>query len=180
MEEDFDKHGVEILYPEVESEDEVAANKVGSNADIEEDMEIFAGSTRWIIGPGGAKLKEIKAISGVKDIQVPPKPEDGTQQRARDLVTLTLKGTQAKIAKARELIKVIVDDWANKPKPNRDAGGQSGGWNTSEDTNGDSGAEPAEVVVEASGGWATTFAGGGDGTADAGVIDWATGDSAPW
>jgi len=90
--------------------------------------------------------------------------------QVRQYQVLTYK--QGKVAKARELIQAIVDDWANKPKPIRDGGiresSGGGGW-TKADNGGDAG---GEVEVVAAGGWAT----GGDAAVDTGSRSW---DAAP-
>jgi hypothetical protein len=74
-------------------------------------MSIFSGASGKIIGPKGAKIQEIKTTSGVKDIKMPAKNEDGTRPKARDLVELTIIGKPSAIEKARELIQEVVDEW---------------------------------------------------------------------
>jgi len=74
-------------------------------------MSVFSGATGKIIGPKGAKIQEIKRVANVKDIKMPAKSEDGTRPKARELVELTITGKPRAIAKARELIQGLVDEW---------------------------------------------------------------------
>ena len=75
-------------------------------------MSVFMGSTGKIIGPKGAKIIEIKQASKVTDIKMPPKGEDGEPRpKARSLVDITIIGKSRAIAKARELVQEVVDQW---------------------------------------------------------------------
>ncbi|KAE8446440.1 hypothetical protein EG329_012045 [Mollisiaceae sp. DMI_Dod_QoI] len=132
MWEDFDKFGNEVKY-EVESEIPrgtditYGATKNGSLEEVEDIMMVFSGATGKIIGPKGSKIHEIKDATHVVEIQMPPKNEDGSRPRARELVGVTLKGTQDNINKAKAMIQDVVDEWANAPRPPRDGGGGGGG-----------------------------------------------------
>jgi predicted RNA-binding protein YlqC (UPF0109 family) len=77
----------------------------------EEQMEVYCGSTGKIIGPKGAKIQEIRKASGVTDIKMPAKNEDGPRPKARDLVHLTIIGKGRAIKTARDLIQAVVDEW---------------------------------------------------------------------
>lgn len=77
-------------------------------------MEFFAGASGAIIGPKGAKISEIKKSTGVKDIKMPAKNEDGPRPKARDLVELTIVGKGRAVAKAREMIQAVVDEWVRR------------------------------------------------------------------
>ena len=77
-------------------------------------MQVFSGCTSKIIGAKGAVITELKKQSGVKDIQTPPREEEGEpKRRPRDLVDVTIIGKPAAIAKAKELIQEIVDKWVS-------------------------------------------------------------------
>ena len=83
-----------------------------SQEEREEKMSVFMGSTGKIIGPKGAKINEIKLASGVKDVKMPPKRDEGEPRpKARSLVEVTIIGKPRTIAKARELIQRVVDEW---------------------------------------------------------------------
>lgn len=74
-------------------------------------MEVFSGATGKIIGAKGAKIQEIKKTSGVTDIKMPAKNEDGPRPKARELVNITIIGKGRAIATARTLIQAVVDEW---------------------------------------------------------------------
>lgn len=74
-------------------------------------MEVFQGATGKIIGTRGAKIQEIKKTSGVTDIKMPAKNEDGPRPKARELVNITIIGKGRAIATARTLIQAVVDEW---------------------------------------------------------------------
>ena len=74
-------------------------------------MEVFHGATGRIIGGRGAKIQEIKKTSGVTDIKMPAKNEDGPRPKARELVNITIIGKGRAIATARTLIQAVVDEW---------------------------------------------------------------------
>jgi predicted RNA-binding protein YlqC (UPF0109 family) len=82
-----------------------------SQEEREESMEVFCGSTGKIIGPKGAKIQEIKKTSGVTDIKMPAKSEDGPRPKARDPVNITIIGKGRAIATAKSLIQAVVDEW---------------------------------------------------------------------
>jgi len=113
---DFDRNGREIYRePEPAAEEtQVAApgGKSGSGGDIEEELMVFSGCKGKIIGSQGSVIKEIRASTGVTDIVLPPRPEDGEpRQRARDLVSITLKGSHAAVEMAKQKIMDIQDAW---------------------------------------------------------------------
>lgn len=74
-------------------------------------MSVYVGSTGKIIGPKGAKIQEIKKASNVTDIKMPPKTEGGDRPKARDPVDITIIGKPRAIAKAREMIQEVVNEW---------------------------------------------------------------------
>ena len=112
MEEDFDKNGIEIYHePEPESADEAGGGGVNSNGVIEEAFQVYAGCTGAIIGPGGAKIKEIKANSGIVNIEMPEKKPDGP--RGKTLVDVTLKGTKSSIKKAKKILEDFMAEWVS-------------------------------------------------------------------
>jgi hypothetical protein len=118
MAHDFDKYGIEI-HQEVVA-DMARGTDVGAAAGtydngevIEEVMQIFSGATGKIIGPKGAKIYEIKDATHVEDIKMPAKNEDGTRPRARELVDITIKGTQTQINAAKAMIQTVNDEWVS-------------------------------------------------------------------
>lgn len=80
---------------------------------VEDIYLVFSGSVGQIIGPKGAKIKEIKEATAVVSIDTPAKAEDGSRPRARDQVPLTLKGTQHNIDMAKNMIQTVVDGWVS-------------------------------------------------------------------
>lgn len=76
-------------------------------------MQVFCGSTGKIIGPKGAKIQEIKKATNIKDIKMPEKSDGTERPRARDKVDVTLIGKPRAIAKAREMIQEVVDEWVS-------------------------------------------------------------------
>jgi hypothetical protein len=74
-------------------------------------MEVFYGATGKIIGTRGAKIQEIRKASGVTDIKMPAKSEDGPRPKARELVSITIIGKGRAIANAKTLIQALVDEW---------------------------------------------------------------------
>lgn len=80
-------------------------------------LEVFYGSTGRIIGPKGAKIQEIKKTSGVTDIKMPAKSEDGPRPKAREPVNITIIGKGRAIATARNLIQAVVDEWVCVLRP---------------------------------------------------------------
>ena len=74
-------------------------------------MEVFQGATGKIIGPKGAKIQEIKKTSGVTDVKMPAKSEDGPRPKARELVNVTIIGKGRAIATAKTLIQAVIDEW---------------------------------------------------------------------
>jgi hypothetical protein len=81
-------------------------------------MEVFFGATGKIIGTKGAKIQEIKKTSGVTDIKMPAKSEDGPRPKARELVNITIIGKGRAIATTRTLIQAVVDEWVCLLPPN--------------------------------------------------------------
>jgi hypothetical protein len=108
----YEKNGTYIPEPELEVVE--GGNKDGDNdsqEEREELMEVFYGCTGKIIGPKGAKIQEIKKTSGVTDIKMPAKSEDGPRPKARELVNVTIIGKGRAIATAKTLIQAVVDEW---------------------------------------------------------------------
>jgi hypothetical protein len=113
MYEGYERNGVKKPEPEVVpgGDDEPDAGPDNSPEDGEEKFTVFAGCSGKIIGPKGAKIQELKRLSGVKDIKMPAKDEDAPRPRARDPAEITLIGKVRAIAKAKVLIQEIVDEW---------------------------------------------------------------------
>ncbi|XMA11888.1 hypothetical protein WAI453_004679 [Rhynchosporium graminicola] len=126
--------------------------------EIEEPMEFPSGCTGIIIGAKGASLNELKAKSGIKEIQMPEKTEP--RPKARELVTLTFKGRKSAVNKAREMIAAIVQEWRNAPRPDRNGGG-------------DGGFQQSIEGFSQPGGFDQVQEGSGDNDADAGGDSWA-------
>ena len=119
MASDFEKDGTEIehpLEPEVARGAEASKGSVvltGSLEEVEDSMEVFAGSAGKIIGPKGSKIFEIKDATKLVDIKIPPKNDEGPRPKARDKVSVVLQGTQDNINKAKVMIQAIVDEWVS-------------------------------------------------------------------
>ncbi|KAI9048854.1 hypothetical protein LZ554_006712 [Drepanopeziza brunnea f. sp. 'monogermtubi'] len=145
----YDKFGTKVPeLPEPKVFDENAAED--NSIEIEEEYGIFSGSSGQIIGPKGSKIQQIKAETGVKDIKMPQKDEDN-RPRARDIVMVTIIGTQFTINKAKKAIQVV----KNAPRPQRDGGAgmyaAAPGWGNE----GGNGGGGNHTVIQASGDWDT-------------------------
>ncbi len=92
--------------------DDVAGDDAADNdnTEVEDEIEVFAGCSGKIIGPKGAKIQEIRAASGVKDIKMPEKDENN-RPRARDLVQIKLIGTKRACKKDATLILDVQKEW---------------------------------------------------------------------
>jgi hypothetical protein len=111
MYDDFYKNGTPKPEPEPEPV-KVSIAISDSGEIIDEVYEVFAGAKGSIIGPKGAKINEIRAGSGVKDVKIPPK-EESSGLRARDLLGITIIGTKTSIEKAKVLIDEVVSGWVS-------------------------------------------------------------------
>ncbi|KAL2061315.1 hypothetical protein VTL71DRAFT_7588 [Oculimacula yallundae] len=121
---------IEIVEPSAPGVAE-AAEDDNDPTEIEEPMEIPAGCTGIIIGPKGSKMQELKNQSGVVNIQMPERAEP--KPKAREPVTMFLKGRKSAINKAKALIEAIVQEWKSAPRPDRNGGGGgSGGFQQTE------------------------------------------------
>ncbi len=107
----YEKNGVYIPEPEPEVVVDDKDEQLDSNEEREEEMEVYSGSIKAIIGTKGAKIQEIRATSRVTDIKMPAKNEDGPRLKARELVTVTIMGKGRAIKTAREMIQAVVDEW---------------------------------------------------------------------
>lgn len=124
MAHDFDKHGNEIRQ-EVPSDiargtdmsNGTGAGVIDNGDIIEEIIQVFSGATGKIIGPKGSKIFEIKDATHVTDIKMPAKSEDGPRPRARELVDVTIIGTQTQVKAAKAMIKEVVDEWVSRHFP---------------------------------------------------------------
>ncbi|KAH7413080.1 hypothetical protein BKA64DRAFT_719036 [Cadophora sp. MPI-SDFR-AT-0126] len=118
---------IEVIEPELAKigEDGVDDNDQTEHEDI---VQVPAGCTGIIIGLKGAKINELKSVSGVEDIKMPERTEP--RPRARDLVNVTIIGRKGSINKAKGLIQAIADEWLNAPRPPRNGGNgdNSGGF----------------------------------------------------
>ncbi|PVH77634.1 hypothetical protein DL98DRAFT_517254 [Cadophora sp. DSE1049] len=101
---------IEVVEPELAKAGEDAVDD-NDQTEHEDTMQVPAGCTGAIIGTKGAKINELKSVSGVKDIKMPEKTE--TRPRARDLVNVTIIGRKGAIKKAMGLIQAIADEWVN-------------------------------------------------------------------
>ncbi|CZR62998.1 uncharacterized protein PAC_12895 [Phialocephala subalpina] len=99
------------------------AAEYDDGSEQEEVMEVFSGITGRIIGPGGSKIKEIKAETSIANIDLPKREDGAPRPRPREMVNITLKGTRTAINKVKVIIKEISDEWNNTPRPPRDGGG---------------------------------------------------------
>ncbi|KAK2624576.1 hypothetical protein QTJ16_005769 [Diplocarpon rosae] len=156
----------ELDEPKVSVE---AGGPFDENDDTEQEfeMDIFSGSSGTIIGTKGAKIQELKSLSGVKDIRMPKKEEDAPRPRARDIVKITLIGTGRAISKAKVLIEAVVDEWANAPRPSRDGGaGFGGGFNAGGGDIGGNSAETAALIAGGNSGWGSAEPAGDEDWAD--------------
>ncbi|KAK0122048.1 hypothetical protein ONS95_010312 [Cadophora gregata] len=115
---------IEIIEPEPikDGQYDVDENDQTEHEDI---LQVPAGCTGAIIGAKGAKINELKSVSGVKDIKMPEKTEP--RPRPRDLVSITFIGRKGAIKKAMGLVEAIVEEWVTAPRPPR-AGGNGGGF----------------------------------------------------
>ncbi|MAD87930.1 MAG: hypothetical protein CL912_33635 [Deltaproteobacteria bacterium] len=102
---------IEIIDPEPAKtgDDKEDDNDQSEHEDV---LQVPAGCTGVIIGPKGAKINELKSISGVKDIKMPEKTEQ--RPRARELVNVTLTGRKGAIKKAMDSIQAIADEWVSQ------------------------------------------------------------------
>lgn len=112
---EFYKDGSEIPRdePEIVEGGADAGGDTGSQEIVEDNIAVYSGSIGQIIGPKGAKIKEIKDASKVVAINTPAKDEDGPRPKARDYVDVEIKGTQYNINKAKALIQAVVDEWVS-------------------------------------------------------------------
>jgi len=141
----YNKNGTSKPKPEPEQVSEDEAKVSDSSEIINEEYDVFAGSTGKIIGLKGAKIQEIMKLTGCQDVKMPPKDENN-RPKARDIVQVVIVGTARQNAKAKKMIQGLVDEWvrmgssplrfasansfpqANAPRPPRgDSSGNSGG-----------------------------------------------------
>jgi hypothetical protein len=113
MAREFEKDGTERELEREPVPPTDDARDRGSQDVIEDTHMVYAGSMGQIIGPKGAKIKEIKEKTSVVSIDTPPKAEDGSRPRARELVPISLKGTRYNIDKAKDLLQAVVDEWVS-------------------------------------------------------------------
>ncbi|KAN0122759.1 hypothetical protein V8E51_001085 [Hyaloscypha variabilis] len=178
----YEKNGVYIPEPEPEVVIDDKDEQLDSNEEREEEMEVYSGSIKAIIGTKGAKIQEIRATSRVTDIKMPAKNEDGPRLKARELVTVTIMGKGRAIKTAREMIQAVVDEWANAPRPPRD-GGNNGGFSTdsANDFHGNGGSGESwggnneKVDTTTGGDWEVGAHGGGDNDGGAATQSWDSG-----